>query len=619
MKDPNALENAAQMLMIAKSEFIQHNMVLVKKTTQDHMCSQCVGCYRDDHDQSFFPTCKLATDISLPIEAELAGLDENETHAYTTMQNPVAWASMYCEWEPRWYQKQMLACRSKKKVFRCGRRIGKTEVLAIEALHAVFTSSFFKVLIVCPYESQVALIFKRIRELISMSPELNACVVGDRKNPQEIELSNGSVIMGFTAGVKTGGQGDRLRGLTAHLIILDEMDFLDKPSLDSILAIYASSTDCRIAASSTPSGRHALFRDWCIRKRQGFKEFYFNGMVNPHWGPELEMFFRESLSEIGYIHEVLAEFGEQETGVYQHKYIDPSIYDYTYDKCFRNFNPGFLYVMGVDWNSTGQGTHFLICEYDPKTTKIKVVVREQIVSTEFNQLKGVAKIKELVHIWKPDFLYVDAGFGTTQVELLKEYGLQHPETKLHNIIRSIDMGSKTELKDPVTGEALKKHTKHLMVELSARRLETGQCMIPRTEDTKLGLIGQMREYRVERYGSDGRPVYTQGNDHALVAWQLAIFGLIMEFTTLANPIIATKIVFAKMHGRGGATDLKQVENQKRKLAPIPRVLLPQEIKGSGLTRALNGRRMLKTLGVQSQEMAAMRRNLNRPYKGRKNF
>ena len=106
-------------------------------------------------------------------------------------------------------------------------------------------------------------------------------------------------------------------------------------------------------------------------------------------------------------------------------------------------------------------------------TKIKVVLRDQIVATEFNQLKGVAKIKELTHEWKPDFIYVDAGFGTTQVELLKEYGLRHPETKLHNIVKPIDMGSKTELKDPVTGEVLKKHTKHLMRAQSQQMAQVG--------------------------------------------------------------------------------------------------------------------------------------------------
>lgn len=45
-------------------------------------------------------------------------------------------------------------------------------------------------------------------------------------------------------------------------------------------------------------------------------------MCNPQWGPKMEEEFRAQLSEQGYVHEILAEFGSQETGVFDKDKLD---------------------------------------------------------------------------------------------------------------------------------------------------------------------------------------------------------------------------------------------------------------------------------------------------------
>ena len=53
-----------------------------------------------------------------------------------------------------------------------------------------------------------------------------------------------------------------------------------------------------------------------------FKEFHYPSTCNPNWGPQMEEEFRAQLSEQGYVHEILAEFGSQETGVFDKNKLD---------------------------------------------------------------------------------------------------------------------------------------------------------------------------------------------------------------------------------------------------------------------------------------------------------
>ena len=49
-----------------------------------------------------------------------------------------------------------------------------------------------------------------------------------------IQFSNGSTIRFFTSGMRSGGKSDVARGQEAHLIILDEMDYMHADDLDDM-------------------------------------------------------------------------------------------------------------------------------------------------------------------------------------------------------------------------------------------------------------------------------------------------------------------------------------------------------------------------------------------------
>jgi len=150
------------------------------------------------------------------------GLKREDELFLRSMDNPVAFAKMMFDWEARGYQQELLLCSAQQKVVRAGRRIGKTESMVIYILWLMFTRSDFEIIIICPYERQVELIFESIRKFINKSQEFRNSVTKDRKDPQSIHLKNGSNATGFTAGVKTGEKAAKVRGQGANALFIDE-------------------------------------------------------------------------------------------------------------------------------------------------------------------------------------------------------------------------------------------------------------------------------------------------------------------------------------------------------------------------------------------------------------
>ena len=145
--------------------------------------------------------------------------------------DPVKWAQIFLRifnpvtkkeepWLARWYQVQMLQDPSLKKVYRCGRRTGKTETMVVDMIWRACTRKNYRIVVVTPYENQIRLIFMRINEILRTSPLVAGEVVTNTKNPYIIKFKNESAIVGFTA----GNDAASVRGQKADWIYLDEVD-----------------------------------------------------------------------------------------------------------------------------------------------------------------------------------------------------------------------------------------------------------------------------------------------------------------------------------------------------------------------------------------------------------
>ena len=293
------------------------------------------------------------------------------------------------------------------------------------------------VIVCCPYEIQIRKFFERCMELINGSPALKQMLVSSTKSPFQISFNNDSHIKGFSAGGGNSGSAENVRGQRADAILIDESDYISDEAFDSIMALAGERPGITIFLSSTPTGARKRFWQACTNPKMGFKEFHFPSMCNPDWGVQMEEEFRAQLSDSGYVHEILAEFGEQETGVFNKDKVDAAmeIDCYTYSplntsqrrKVQQNnlivqdyivpdgyqgtYRPNIWRTVGVDWDKYGASSSILILDYDMQYHKFRVTRRIEVPKAEYSYDAAVQLIIELNKIYRPSFIYVDRGSG----------------------------------------------------------------------------------------------------------------------------------------------------------------------------------------------------------------
>lgn len=548
-------------------------------------CVECIKQYALKHHlkkgDKFTIPCKGIPKHVLPSQI-ISNLTE-DPELINAMYDPVLWANKFLDWhciDPdgkiwkrkhlegslgelpaykeeqalagrsifhRPYQKLMLSCTAQNKVFRTGRQIGKTVCLCIAILYHIFTRNEFRVVVVAPYQSQIDIIFKNLHTYIKSNPVLLNSRLRYVKAPTyTLELKNGSQVTGFTAGTRSGGNADSARGQTAQMLVLDEADMLSPADLDSVMSITTNFPDATVWMSSTPTGKREIFYTTCQSRL--FKEFHYPSHVNPNWTEAKDQLFKEKTTEEGYNHEVLAIWGSQEEGVYQNKYVEAAQDDYSYSN--MSFNSNWIYTMGVDWNDVKIGVSLAVVGYNPGTHLFYIVDKASISRTHYTQLYACEKVVERNRIWNPIAIYLDAGYGSAQWEVLKKYGAEAmakgegmtADAKLALIVKKIDFGSNIETFDLWTKEPIKKPAKPFLVENSVRRFEQNMIRYPREDKMYTdALLG----YVIKRVSYSGMPIYeeqnTQAGDHFLDAVNLALLAFTLEKTEFGQPRFETKI------------------------------------------------------------------------------
>lgn len=572
----------------------------------DKQCHSCIKGYIKKHSLKKGDSFKVSCS-GIPLEyipsSILDTLDEDKELAIS-MYDPVTWAAQMLDWhcldpkgehwkrktqentlppmaatyDPvlakqgrsifhRLYQASIMRCTSKYKVLRLGRQLGKTEVLCIIMLYSVFVNEGFRVVVVAPYQSQIDLIFSRVNNLIKSNPLLQNSVKRNVKAPNyAIELYNSSIMVGFTAGTRSGQEAGAARGQPAHMLVFDEADWLSPGDLQATLATILNAPKAQVLMSSTPTGKREKFYESC--NSPDWKEYHYPSSVNPNWNEKLEEFFKSEYTEDQYNHEVMAVFGEQEEGVYQMKYIERAQADYEYGD--YTYNPQWIYTIGVDWNSPAIGTTIAVVGFDPNGQVFCLVDKSIVQRDGWTQIAACQQIAAFNRKWHASSIYVDQGYGHVQVELLKHLGhrmtLQNgphdPDAKLKNIVKGFDFGGSVEVRDLWTKEKIKKPAKPFLVENSVRRFENNQFKYPKSDTS---YSAQLMGYIVDRISQSGRPVYKAQNekagDHFLDAVNLALLAFTLEQTEMGKPTYNNDIALA---GKFGESVLEQYEREEKK-------------------------------------------------------
>ena len=460
----------------------------------------------------------------------------------------------------------------------------KTETMVVDMMHMVFTKRNFRIIIAAPYENQVRNMFMRIHELIKESPLVKKEVVRATKNPYIIEFANGSSILGFTA----GDDAASIRGQRGDWIFIDEIDFMSEYCFDVISSIAIERAEIGITVSSTPLGKRSHFYKMCTDKKMGYSQHYHPSTHNPSWGPQMEAELRSQLTEQGYVHEVLAEFGTQDTGVFPKNKLDDALLfqNYAYDKFtydqeyaikkgerdypvvydFSKENPAPynpFRTMGVDWDKYGANSSIIILDFDVQYNKFKVIKRVEVSKGDYSYDNAVNTIVELNDIYKPAFIYCDAGSGEYQIERLHMIGDARPATGLKHKVKRWQFSQTIDVIDPCTFETVKEPLKQLMVNQLTLSFERDRVMLSPFDTT---LHKQLINYSVEKKGANGKPIFTSKDEHFIDALGLAHLAFVLEFKELTNTIkdieTSTKMAFSnKTLGQSGLNKMfNQIKN-----------------------------------------------------------
>lgn len=462
----------------------------------------------------------------------------------------------------RWYQEETLRCTARHKIDRWGRGLGKTICGVIEELHKALTRKNLDTLIVCPADSQSEKWYTEIEFQLNNSPSLKELIVDQKQQPFKVFKfrSTGSKISIFTAGSSSGRGANSIRSQDPWRVRLDEQDYLnenDYKAIDPLIVRHEPVSEFH--GSSTPTGERSRFWQMCTQM-MGYREFYFPITVHPRWGEELEILYRlQAKTDDVYRHEYMAEFSDPSSGVFKAIHIDAAKTIYTnlnmpslrgYD-C-ESYKPNLRYFMGVDWNGKGTGTRIRVVNYDPETKIRKVTAAYTIDTPGMTTMDSIQAIVDVNKKWHCEDIFVDAGFGFAQDELIRMTGMMGKDRDTQKLrdIHTIDFGAQLKfnrlvsnrdpnrssryLLDPKDVE-LTRMTKPFMVEGAVLVFEHRLIQF---SDTDKVLEDQLRAYRVKTYSMHGHAnTYEadgQFGDHDLDAFMLALMAIEQKYGLFAT-------------------------------------------------------------------------------------
>ncbi len=501
--------------------------ILKVKYPVHDICKRCVKTHCFEKGLTFDIKCTpIPAEKRETLPKESKNLSSKELFWYYAMTDIEFFAEKVCSFPLRYAQKEALMCNSNNIVLRLPRQSGKTITIAIASLYFAFTHPGKRVLIVTPYENQIRNIFDKMNEMIQGSPIaefIHSTRTGKyyASQPFDIRFKGGSRISGFN--VNQSG-GDSIRGQSGDMMVLDELDYIAKEAVEASLAIMNANPDIRIMAASTPSGYRNFFWKWCTTTPY-YKEIHYSYSEMEHYSLERDTEWKKILEADVYKREIDAEFTIQEAGVFNNAFLDKSLQMYPFDAVGSGYTPhDGVYCLGVDWNESVAGVHIVVVRYTPLDEKLTVSNIIIVPPSEFTQIRAVNKIIELNDYYRPKRIVVDEGFGLTQIQMMKKYGVDHPDSGLNTVLKVVNYNGDINTVDPITHGVVKQKIKPLIVSLTVRFLENNRLVLPKSEDFPSKLVGQMRDYMIESMSSGNVPKYSKGYVHTLEAYMNALYG-----------------------------------------------------------------------------------------------
>ena len=504
-------------------------------------------------------------------------LTQEENYLVYIASDPVLWTRVYLKLNPKIPQILVLRQSRNRVILRWGRRLGKSTTLAIRMLWRSLTKANNKSILVAPMLSHIRVTWDMLIELLQRDEELKELYltkkIKNREQPHhELKFPNGSVIKGFTSGMRSKNNADSVRGQEADDLYCDEIDYMNAGDLKALQAIVRKTPGHEQKywyVSSTPSGRRDMMyrfsSEFARKKPKLYKEYYFPTHCDLLYTKEEDSEFRMTYTHNNYLHEFGADYGEEASGVFLQAHIEraQSHYPvgYKYERNgYLTKEKGTKRVVGVDWDKFGAGVNIVISDFrlwqnidedDPDAGRVKILARFEVPRGEFTLTEGRELVKKIYLTYNPDLIVIDRGYGESQSEdLLLAGKTDRMYSGLDKILKPFAMNENITIIDPITRLPVNKEAKDYMVDQTINLLESDQVILNKIDSSQVpgltNIITQFESYVVVGMSIYGKPRYEPGNqeigDHALDAFMLTILGAVTEWgdfsraRKLAHPV-----------------------------------------------------------------------------------
>lgn len=452
---------------------------------------------------------------------------------------PVAWIEKYIpnpdnkdeKIKLRGFQEEFIrTCFNGKNrwiAYNLGRQSGKTIALISAALYRAVVMHR-RVVIVTPQEGNLLTVWEKLSYAIDNSDYISSKVTRSVGKPYKIKaFEGGGSIKGVITGINNEKPSVSSRGISGDDIFVDEAAYVPECAWQVILPFIINTKDGILVLTSTPSEDDGFFYQAFEDKSLGFvTKTLSTPEANENWSPEMEKLMRAQFPGKMYDREILAIFPKSAGGIFPENDLLNAMADFQYTETPW---PGYRYVMGVDWNTIENGCQISLVAFN--FDEYILTYRKVIDNVPNVQLKAVEEIIRLNAIFNPEFIFPDMGYGHTQIELLHQYGMQHPESGLANKVKGLDFNSDDTIKIIVNNERIKKKPKAFMVSLMQGLLQNGQFKFSKYDSNgDHSLFGQFRKFKVKRQGFGMVPVFADGYFHGIISVMIAILGIFKYYS-----------------------------------------------------------------------------------------
>ncbi|APE08603.1 hypothetical protein BO226_04680 [Rhodococcus sp. 2G] len=267
------------------------------------------------------------------------------------LNDPVSFAHNILGRELYDYQQKVARSQARTRVLCCGRQSGKSEVLALIAVHAATTRSDQVISIVSGGEDAAVKLLARIRE-IAADAGYTASFTDDYKNV--LAFTNGSRIEALPLSER------QIRGNTVNLLIIDEAGMVSDALWDAASAttIAAQPTGRTIVAGTPWGGRDHWFRNLWQRGMEqpddAVESFHWTSYDAPRVDRQQLDDRKKTIRSDQFRREYMAEWLDESGSFLTTEEINASTLPYTYTTDVTPWpyasqpRGGHVYA-GIDW------------------------------------------------------------------------------------------------------------------------------------------------------------------------------------------------------------------------------------------------------------------------------